>query len=100
MSDEGKIYVARTSGVAWVDGKQEAIIAGTTRVREGHALLAYASHLFQELDVQFDMEDARVQPKQPDPAARYTAPAAEADVTAEEAPVKRGPGRPRKDAGS
>lgn len=57
-----KIYVATESFVVMVDGKQETIKAGKTRVREGHPLLKGRERYFRELEVQYEVEQATAAP--------------------------------------
>lgn len=61
----GKIYVARESGTAEIDGTAYPFTAGVTRVREGHALLKGGrDQLFEEIDlsVHYDIEQATAGP--------------------------------------
>lgn len=58
MSD---IYIARESFTVDLDGIPQSIIAGKTRVREGHPLLRQNGEYFERLDdstVDFDVEEA------------------------------------------
>jgi hypothetical protein len=59
----GLIYVATQSGFLTVDGTEVPLIAGVTRVREGHALLKARPDMFRELTVHYDVETARQAPK-------------------------------------
>lgn len=67
----GQIYVARESFSADLDGASVAVVAGRTRVREGHPLLAGRAHLFEEITVDYDVEQATAAPgeRRGDPAA-------------------------------
>lgn len=58
----GKIYVARTNGVIGTKDGLVHLRAGVTRVREGHELLNGNEHLFEELEVHYDTEDATARP--------------------------------------
>jgi hypothetical protein len=64
---EGKIYVAKTDALVQVGGNYVPLKAGVTRVREGHELLKGRMDLFRELDVHYDLEDARSAPEQEKP---------------------------------
>lgn len=94
----GQIYVATDSGIVQMDdGTQLTIQAGVTRVREGHPLLEGRELLFRKIDVHYDVEEATARPGEvrtvPAPE-----PAPQAAPVPEPTPVKRGPGRPRKEA--
>jgi len=57
------IYVAKESFVTVLrDGEEVVVTAGVTRVREGHELLAGREHLFEELTIQYDVEQATAAP--------------------------------------
>ena len=62
----GKIYVAKSSGVAEIDGNGYPFVKGVTRVREGHALLkiAGADELFEVVEgtVHYEVEEATANP--------------------------------------
>lgn len=57
-----KIYVAAETVIITVDGKRHHLRKDVTRVREGHPLLKGREHLFKELDVHYDVEEARAKP--------------------------------------
>lgn len=59
----GKIYVAKFSGFADLDGRQVHVQEGVTRVREGHPLLKGREDVFEEIGVHYDLEDARSAPQ-------------------------------------
>lgn len=81
MADR-KIYVSKVSGLADYDGRQVPLVAGVTRVREGHPLLKGRESVFEEITVQYDIEDARSAPQdEPKPEPVAAAPA-EAEVKA------------------
>lgn len=65
---EGKIYVASQDGLCVLeDGNVVTLKAGVTRVREGHPLLKGRMAMFKELDVHYDLEDARSAPEEKKP---------------------------------
>lgn len=73
----GKIYVARVDGIIDYNGGQVPIKAGVTRVREGHPILEGRESVFEEITVQYDLEDARSAPQdEPKPEPVASAPAA------------------------
>lgn len=108
----GKIFVARVDGIADYNGQQIHIKAGVTRVREGHPLLKGRESIFREIEVQYDLEDARSAPQDEAKAqAEASAPAKDeaplAPATAEDeeylAPPKKPAPRtrgPRKASGA
>lgn len=53
-----RIFMAAESFTTTLDGVPTVVIADVTRVREGHPLLAGREHMFRELDVHYDVEDA------------------------------------------
>lgn len=61
--DDG-IYVANTTFVCDIDGLQEVIRAGTTRVRGGHPLLARYAGYFDPVDagVHYEVEQMTAAP--------------------------------------
>lgn len=62
MSD---IFIARETFTTEINGLPETIIAGKTRVREGHPLLKRNPDYFERLDdstVHFDVEQATKAP--------------------------------------
>jgi len=62
----GKIYIANTNAVvALENGSYITLSKDQTRVREGHPLLKGNESMFRELDVHYDLEDARSAPEQP-----------------------------------
>lgn len=90
----GKIYVARVSGIIDLPkGGQAHIQAGITRVREGHPILKGRESIFREIDVHYDVEDARSAPQDAPVPEAVTAPAAEA---AKPEPVKAPAARPQR----
>jgi hypothetical protein len=60
----GQVYIARQTFIADVDGVPQVIVAGKTRVREGHSLLGVHPDWFEASDkkVHFDMEQATAAP--------------------------------------
>lgn len=61
--DDG-IYVANTSFICDIDGVQETIHKGSTRVRGGHALLRAHPEYFDPADmgIQFEVEQMTAAP--------------------------------------
>lgn len=73
----GKIYVSKVNGLADYEGGQIMLTAGVTRVREGHPLLKGRESVFEEIRVEYDLEDARSAPQdEPKPEPVASAPAA------------------------
>lgn len=92
----GKIYVARSSTFLVHDGEQVQVLAGVTRVREGHALLKSRPDLFEEIRVHYEVEDARRAPQdEPKPE-----PAGEEVPAVKSAPAPRTQRGPRKTTGA
>jgi hypothetical protein len=61
----GKIYIANTNAVVSLeDGSYITLSKDTTRVREGHPLLKGRESMFRELDVHYELEDARSAPEE------------------------------------
>lgn len=60
---EGKIYVAKISAITQYNGQDIPLIAGVTRVREGHGMLKGREAMFEPLTVHYDVETARQAPK-------------------------------------
>lgn len=62
--NSGRVYVARESGSAEVDGESLAFVKGVTRVREGHPLLKGREGLFELADerVHYEVEAASAAP--------------------------------------
>lgn len=60
----GQLWVAKTDFVCDLDGVQEFIRAGQTRVRAGHRLLERYAECFEPADVgvEFDVEQATAAP--------------------------------------
>lgn len=60
----GRVFVARESGSAEVDGEQYSFVKGVTRVREGHPLLKGREHVFSPVDevVHYEWESATAAP--------------------------------------
>lgn len=104
MADR-KIYVSKVSGLADYDGRQIPLVAGVTRVREGHPLLKGREAVFEEITVHYDVEDARSAPQDETEPPHAPPPAAVVDdddyfpppVKKTAAPRQRGP---RKASGS
>lgn len=59
---EPTIFVARTSGVVKIKGKQHTFIAGRTRIRDGHPLLKAAPDHFIPMQLDYDVEQATAAP--------------------------------------
>lgn len=59
---QGRIYVARESGVAEIAGESCPFTVGVTRVREGHPLLDVAPASFEPISVHYDVEQATAVP--------------------------------------
>jgi hypothetical protein len=105
----GDVYVAKVTTFLTVNGEEVMIRAGETRVREGHALLSLRPEVFQRQEVHFEVEQATARPGEqrkvtaiPEPTTVPVTPPVEAesvDPPVAEQPVKRGPGRPRKNQG-
>lgn len=82
----GKIYIATVTGTATLpDGSEAHLQEGVTRVREGHPLLKGREAIFREIDVHYDVEDARSAPQDTPP------PKAEAKSEPTSEPVKTEP---------
>lgn len=78
----GKIFIANTNAVvALEDGSYITLSKDTTRVREGHPLLKGHESMFRELDVHYDLEDARSAPEE-----RKTVPVPQADQEPKDPP--------------
>lgn len=101
---EGKIYVAAQDGLCVLeDGRVITLKAGVTRVREGHPLLKGREVMFRELDVHYDLEDARSAPEEkkaepvPDPPEEKAKEPEKktAGLTSEDAPQPQPRGRRR-----
>lgn len=97
---EGKIYVASQDGLCVLeDGRVVTLKAGVTRVREGHPLLKGREVMFRELDVHYDLEDARSAPEEkkpepvPDPPKEQTE--EPGGLTSKDAPQPQPRGRRR-----
>lgn len=58
MAKPGRIFVCRETFL-WGD---EVFEAGITRVREGHPILDGKEHLFEELEVHYEVERATANP--------------------------------------
>lgn len=56
MAADGTIYVATSTVLTPVAGRDTRIVAGRTTVREGHPLLASHRHLFAPLVPTFEVE--------------------------------------------
>jgi hypothetical protein len=59
---EGQIYIAKESFATEYDGVPISVVAGHTRVREGHPLLRGREHLFEPLGVDYEWEQATAAP--------------------------------------
>jgi hypothetical protein len=83
----GKIFVALANAVLDLpDGGRAVIVAGQTRVREGHPLLRGRESLFQEINAHFEFEDARSAPQdepKPKPVRAEEEPSDEAEQVPE-----------------
>lgn len=55
---DGRIFVARESFSAELDGAPVAVVKGQTRVREGHPLLDGRADLFEPVTVHFEVDAA------------------------------------------
>jgi hypothetical protein len=64
MPNEGRVFVARNTFVANVDGVPQAVHKGVTRVREGHEILVNNPQFFEEVgqDVHYEVESATSEP--------------------------------------
>jgi hypothetical protein len=92
---ESDIFVARESFTCEVDGQDEHITRGITRVRAGHPILKGREDLFEPLKVQYDIERATAAPgeKRQGPAgkARNGRKAAEKAPEKEKGPAGKAP---------
>lgn len=61
-ASQGRIYVARESFVTELDGVPVTVVAGTTRVREGHKLMEGREQFFELLKVHYEVERATAAP--------------------------------------
>lgn len=59
---QGQILVAKESFSTVVDGVPVSVVAGQTRVREGHPLLKGREQFFELLTVHYDVEQATAAP--------------------------------------
>lgn len=57
-----RVFVPRESFVADIDGVPVSFREGQTRVREGHEILDTYGHLFEEIRVQYEVEQATAAP--------------------------------------
>lgn len=57
-----RIFQAKESFAVELDGASVVITAGRTRVREGHPLMAGREQYFEELSVDYDVEQATDSP--------------------------------------
>jgi len=63
MSTSGrKIYAPKEDFVAPYGGADVTFSRGRTLVREGHPILGSFGHLFEEVNVEFDVEEATAEP--------------------------------------
>ena len=58
----GRIYTPRSSFVARIGDVDVTMVPGRHRVREGHELLERFPDLFEEILVQFEVEEATAEP--------------------------------------
>lgn len=58
----GRILVAKDSFSARYQGADHAFVAGVTRVREGHPILAGLEHLFVPAEADYEWEQATAAP--------------------------------------
>lgn len=58
----GRIFVAKESFSFDQDGATVMVTAGRTRVREGHPILAGKEQFFEELVVDYEVEQATAAP--------------------------------------
>jgi len=58
QASEGRIFIAKESFAMNFNGADISVIAGSTRVREGHPLLKGPEHLFEPINVHYDVESA------------------------------------------
>ncbi len=79
---EGTILVAKESFCCRYEGADHSFVAGTSRVRAGHPILKGIEHLFEPIKPHYEFEQATAAPGEH---------RGDADL-----PVRRGPGRPRK----
>lgn len=56
------ILIARDSGVVEIKGESFTVTRAVTRIRADHPLAKAAPHLFTELDVHYDVEQATAAP--------------------------------------
>jgi len=88
---EGKIFVAIQDGLCQLpDGNYVTLKTGVTRVREGHPLLKGRASMFKELDVHYELEDARSAPESKKVVPKAEEPKAEgkpAGLTSDDAPT-------------
>jgi hypothetical protein len=96
----GKIYVSKVNGLADYDGGQVQLVAGITRVREGHPLLKNRESVFEEITVDYEVETARQAPEaEAKPEAKVEEPKTEPEPEPEAKPAskaaapRRGPRR-------
>lgn len=58
----GAIFIAKESGWIHLNGEDIQVVAGRTRVREGHQLMVGREHMFTPLTVDYDVEQATAAP--------------------------------------
>lgn len=62
MQSDGKVFIANDSFVMNIGGVDQSFHANRTRVREGHEALVRAPHLFDELEADYEVEEATGRP--------------------------------------
>ncbi len=59
---DGSIWVAKESFATNLDGAEITVLAGRTRVRDGHPLLRGREQFFERLTVHYEIEQATAAP--------------------------------------
>lgn len=59
---QAQLMIAKESYVTTVNGVEETVIAGVTRVREGHQIMAGREDLFEPAPADYEIEEATAAP--------------------------------------
>lgn len=61
-TDGREVFVPRESFTALIDGAEVSFVKDSTRVREGHPILERLGHLFEPIQVDYEVEQATAAP--------------------------------------